>query len=72
MRYRNCPACGEPTAVGSHWDCIFDLLAEWVEERDREKARVQSERMADLARGTARDATFRALPIQDVTKKEGE
>ena len=34
MRYRDCPLCGEPVEVGSHWDCVFEMMADWVPHRE--------------------------------------
>jgi hypothetical protein len=33
MHHEFCPLCREPTDVGSHWDCVFTLLADWVAHR---------------------------------------
>lgn len=33
MRHKTCPQCTQPTDIGSHWDCVFDMLAAWVAHR---------------------------------------
>jgi hypothetical protein len=33
MPFDNCPLCGLAVNVGSHWDCVFEMLAEWVAHR---------------------------------------
>jgi hypothetical protein len=25
-----CPVCDGPVAAGSHWDCVFTVLADWA------------------------------------------
>jgi len=27
--------CGEATDVGSHWDCVFEMMLDWVTHRQR-------------------------------------
>lgn len=51
MRYKNCPLCGLAVDVGSHWDCVFDLLEEWAKHQ-----RIDAEDKRRLAEAEARAA----------------
>lgn len=35
MKYDLCPLCGEAVDVGSHWDCVFSMVADWVKHQER-------------------------------------
>lgn len=35
MRFTTCPLCKAPTATGSHWDCIFEMLEHYAEQKEK-------------------------------------
>jgi hypothetical protein len=72
MRHKNCPACGEPVDTGSHWDCVFDLLAEWVKSRELAEELEKRRASGDLGGRPVESLSPVALHIEGVTEKEGE